>query len=124
MSLDNLDQVDKAKGKGVVMGHEESVRHVEGEEEAGDLLEELNSTEAGTLILEPQEDFNSAITGYHPPSNRLIYDGHALIEIYGKRDGMEYHDAIEFMDYNICFGPGTPIVYYEWDELDDMLESE
>ena len=103
---------------------EHGIKNLDGEEEVANLLEELHADEAETIILEPQDDFNTAIAGYHAPSNRLIYDGHALVEIYGTRDGMEYHDAIEFIDYNICFGPGTPIVYFEWDEINEMLENE
>ena len=93
------------------------VKNVEGAEEIGDLLEELHSSEAGTIILEPQDDFNQAIKGYHASSNRLVYDGHALVEIY-ERAGMVYHEALEFIDYNISFGPGTPVVYFDWDDLD------
>ncbi len=90
-------------------------------EDVVDFLETLHEDEAGTIILEPQDEWNYAIKGYHKPSNRLIYDGEKVLDIY-MNDGMSRDDAMDFVSYNISFGEATPVIHYEWNDLEDVLE--
>jgi len=53
---------------------------------------------------------------------RLIYDGEAMLAVMMHRDGMEYEEAVEYMEYNIegaYVGEATPIVIWPWDPEDD-----
>lgn len=48
-----------------------------------------------------------------PTGHRVaIYDNDRVIELLMTRDGMDYEEAAEFLDFNIAgayMGPGTPI---------------
>jgi hypothetical protein len=49
-----------------------------------------------------------------------IYDYDKCIDILMKRDGMEYEDAVEFMEYNVVgayVGPTTPV--FKIEELEE-----
>ena len=91
------------------------------DEEVEDFLRTLHDDTSGTYVLEPQDRWNYAIKAYHKPSNRLVYDGDKVIEIY-QEDGMTANEAVEFADYNICFGPLTPLIHYDWHELEDLFD--
>ena len=83
------------------------------------LVRYLNHKKTGTIILEPQVNFNKAIIGYHPSSNRLIYSMERLIEVY-REDMIDVEDdtIIEYIYYNICFGYLTPIIFDDRWEVD------
>ena len=45
-------------------------------------------------------DYDSAIIGYDENSRRIIYDYEKMVEHLMDADGIEYEEAIEFIDYN------------------------
>ena len=52
--------------------------------------------------------------------DRLIYDGEALVNAM-MNDGMEYEDAVEYIDFNIegaYVGPDTPMIMWPHEEGD------
>jgi hypothetical protein len=101
--------------------HIEGYIPLESIEDTQDLLETLDEAIAGTIIIEPQTDWNDAIKGYHKPSNRLVYDGEKVIEIY-QADGMTMDEAMDFASYNISFGELTPLIHYDWHDLEDLFD--
>ena len=90
-------------------------------EDVEDFLETLHEDEAGTIILEPQNEWNVNIMGYHKPTNRLVYDGDKVLEMF-QDQGMNRDDALDYIGYNISFGDLTPVIHYEWNDLEDALE--
>ena len=45
-------------------------------------------------------DYDSAIIGYDANDNRIIYDFEKMVEHLMSADGMEYDEAVEFIEYN------------------------
>ena len=59
-------------------------------------------------------DYDSAIIGVSD-DNRVVYDYDKMVECLVKEDGMEYDEAMEFIDYNTIracpyMGDKAPIV--------------
>jgi hypothetical protein len=57
--------------------------------------------------------------------NTLVYSGNKIHDILQKRDGMEWDEALDFIDFNIegmYIGKDTPLVMwdlpYDWEEMD------
>ncbi len=57
--------------------------------------------------------------------NTLVYSGNKIHDILQKRDGMEWDEALDFIDFNIegmYIGKDTPLVMwdlpYDWEERD------
>lgn len=55
--------------------------------------------------------------------NTLVYSGNKIHDILQKRDGMEWDEALDFIDFNIegmYIGKDTPLVMwdlpYDWEE--------
>ena len=94
---------------------------LESPEDVQDLLHTLHEERTGTIILEPQSEWNDNIKGYHKPSNRLVYDGDKVVEMYVE-DGMSVDDAMDWISYNISFGDLTPVIHFEWNDLEELLE--
>lgn len=77
-----------------------------------DLLNELGLEES---IVFENPDYDSAIIGYDANDNRIIYDFDKMVEYLMDVDGMEYEEAVEFIEYNTLraipyAGPNAPIV--------------
>ena len=77
-----------------------------------DLLNELGLEES---IVFENPDYDSAIIGYDANDSRIIYDYEKMVEHLMEADGMEYDEAVEFIDYNTIraipyAGPNAPIV--------------
>ena len=62
-----------------------------------DLLNELGLEES---IVFENPDYDSAIIGYDANDNRIIYDFEKMAEHLMEVDGMEYDEAVEFIEYN------------------------
>jgi len=58
------------------------------------------------LLLEPTEYYNSAIIGYDPIDDRLIYNEDKIIDILITMEKMSVADAVEWYDYNIAGSRG------------------
>ena len=65
-----------------------------------DLLNELGLEES---IVFENPDYDSAIIGYDANDSRIIYDFEKMAEHLMKVDGMEYDEAVEFIEYNTIF---------------------
>ena len=53
---------------------------------------------------------------------RLVYSGEKIAEIFVKRDGMTYEEAMEFISFNTegaYVGPNTPIVFWPYERDED-----
>lgn len=79
-----------------------------------DLLNEMGMTDS---IVFENPNYDSAIVGYDMASNRIIYDFELMVEHLMNADGMEYDEAVEFIEYNTIraipyAGEGAPIVLY------------
>lgn len=60
------------------------------------------------------DGFEEALIGMGRQFNQdlAVYDFDKCVEILMKRDGMDYHDACEYMEYNVTgawVGAGTPV---------------
>jgi len=60
------------------------------------------------------DGFEEALIGMGRQFNQdvAVYDYDRCIHILMKRDRMDYHDACEYMEYNVCgawVGAGTPV---------------
>lgn len=62
-----------------------------------DLLNELGLEDS---IVFENPDYDSAIIGYDANDNRIIYDFEKMAEHLMEVDGMEYDEAVEFIEYN------------------------
>ena len=62
-----------------------------------DLINELGLEDS---IVFENPDYDSAIIGYDAVSNRIIYDFDLMVEHLMNTDGMEYDEAVEFIEYN------------------------
>jgi hypothetical protein len=77
----------------------------------------------GTLFA---DGFDAAVIGvdFNHSVPRVVYSIPAMAEILMKRDGMDYFEAVEFIQYNVIsahLGDGTPI-YIEPMSHSDALE--
>lgn len=60
-------------------------------------------------------DYDSAIVGWDVNSERIVYDYNMMIEHLMEKDGMDYEEAQEFIDYNTVracpyMGDKAPII--------------
>jgi hypothetical protein len=58
------------------------------------------------------DGFDDAIIGFEFNTMRLVYDKNKMIHILIENDGMDYEDAVEYLEFNTwCayFGEKTPI---------------
>jgi len=54
--------------------------------------------------------------------DRVVYSGQKIVEILMERDGMEYDEALEYIEFNIegaYVGDQTPVVV--WEDLDKEI---
>lgn len=86
-----------------------------------DLLNELGLEES---VVFENPDYDSAIIGYDANDWRVIYDFEKMAEHLMDVDGMEYDEAIEFIEYNTLraipyAGNNAPIVLQRIDDYMD-----
>jgi hypothetical protein len=79
-----------------------------------DLLNELGLEES---IVFENPDYDSAIIGYDADNYRVVYDYEKMIEHLMDIDGMEYDEAVEFIEYNTIrslpyAGSNAPIILH------------
>ena len=97
--------------------------------EKRDLLIELGLEDS---IVFENPDFDSAIIGYDAVNHRVIYDFEKMIEHLISKDGMEYEEALEFVEYNTLrtipyMGENAPIVlhliedYFAYYNMEDTV---
>ncbi len=58
------------------------------------------------------DGFDDAVIGFEFNTMRLVYDKNKMIHILIENDGMDYEDAVEYLEFNTwCayFGEKTPI---------------
>jgi hypothetical protein len=77
-----------------------------------ELLTEMGLDES---IVFENPNYDDAIIGYDEVSLRIVYDYDKMVECLVKEDGMEYDEAMEFIDYNTIracpyMGDKAPIV--------------
>ena len=77
-----------------------------------ELLTEMGLDES---IVFETPNYDDAIIGYDEVSLRIVYDYDKMVECLVKEDGMEYDEAMEFIDYNTIracpyMGDKAPIV--------------
>ena len=82
------------------------------EVEVSNLLEALSAAETGTVILEPQSQFNGGIVGFDGES--LIYEYDATIRSLAEE--YDYEGALEWFSYNtmrsLPYINNAPIIWY------------
>jgi hypothetical protein len=83
-----------------------------------DLLNEMGFE--NSIVFE-NPDYDSAIIGYDADNYRVVYDYEKMIEHLMDIDGMEYDEAVEFIEYNTIrslpyAGSNSPIVLHKFDE--------
>ena len=86
-----------------------------------DLLNELGLEES---IVFENPDYDSAIIGYDANESRIIYDFEKMTEHLMEADGMEYDEAVEFIEYNTIrsipyAGGNAPIVLHSIEDYMD-----
>lgn len=73
--------------------------------------------EESTVFENP--DFDEAIIGVDTDGH-VVYDFEKMVESLMKEDGIEYGDAVEFIEYNtiraLPYIPNPPIIMYPIDE--------
>ena len=67
------------------------------------------------------DGFADALIGYGQQFSKIlaVYDYDKCVEILMSRDGMEYDDAVEFMEYNVVgayVGENTPVFVQKVEE--------
>lgn len=77
-----------------------------------ELLIELGLDES---IVFENPNYDSAIIGYDEITQRVVYDYDKMVDYLITEDGMEYDEAVEFIDYNTIrscpyMGDKAPIV--------------
>jgi hypothetical protein len=77
-----------------------------------DFLVEIGLEES---IVFENPNYDDAIIGYDEITQRVVYDYEKMIECLINEDGMEYDEAIDFIDYNTIracpyMGDKAPIV--------------
>lgn len=80
--------------------------------------EQITNLPVGTIVLEPQSQFNSAIVGFDDQSGRLIYEYEKIITaLQGDRTLTEelYWEIVSHIDCNILgmIEPGWPLIKEE-----------
>lgn len=83
-----------------------------------DFMTEMGMNES---IVFENPDYDSAIIGYDAVEHRIVYDFNKMVEHLMDVDGMEYDEAVEFIEYNTIrdtpyAGPNAPIIIYNMDE--------
>jgi hypothetical protein len=83
-----------------------------------DFMTEMGMDES---IVFENPDYDSAIIGYDAVEHRIVYDFNKMVEHLMDVDGMEYDEAVEFIEYNTIratpyAGPNAPIIIYNMDE--------
>lgn len=77
------------------------------------LAEEFDMEIVESLSLFDAPAYAEAIIGM-THDNRVIYDYEKIVEHLMKHDGMEYDEAMEFVDYNVIrtlpYMPNAPII--------------
>lgn len=68
--------------------------------EYNNIKELLESVEEGTIILEPQNTFNSAIIGVTHDNKHLVYDYYKIVEGFMTSDNMSEEEALDYIEYN------------------------
>lgn len=71
------------------------------------------------------DGLDEAVIGVHEKSLRLIYSCSKCEDILIERDGMEFEEAREFLDFNTYqayMGPKTPIWFYDDGDEEGMDE--
>jgi NAD+ synthase len=86
-----------------------------------DLLNELGLEES---IVFENPDYDSAIIGYDANESRIIYDFEKMAEHLMDVDGMDYEEAVEFIEYNTIraipyAGSNAPIVLHSIEDYMD-----
>lgn len=79
-----------------------------------ELLVEMGIEES---VVFENPNYDDAIVGYDAISQRVIYDYEKMIECLMNEDGMEYEEAMEFIDYNTIracpyMGDKAPIILH------------
>lgn len=77
-----------------------------------DLLCELGLEDS---VVFESPDYEDAIIGWDENTGRIIYDYEKMVECLMNEDGMEYDEAVEFIDYNTVracpyMGDKAPII--------------
>lgn len=90
-----------------------------------ELLVELGLEES---IVFENPDYDSAIIGYDENSGRIIYDYELMVEYLIEQDGIDYEDAVDFIEYNTVracpyMGEGAPIIMRGIADYMDYAES-
>lgn len=87
-----------------------------------DLLVELGYEDS---IVFDGPDYDSAIMGTDE-NGRVIYDYDKMVEDLMEKDGMDYEEAVEFIEYNtirsLPYQPNGPIVLHRLDDYDEVCE--
>jgi hypothetical protein len=91
-----------------------------------DLLVELGLEDS---IVFENSDYDSAIIGYDDNSGRIIYDYEKMIEHLMDADGIEYEEAMEFIDYNTVracpyMGDKAPIILHSIEDYLDYADND
>ena len=94
--------------------------------ERRDLLIELGLEDS---IVFENPDFDSAIIGYDAVNHRVIYDFEKMVEHLINKDGMEYEEALEFVEYNTLraipyMDENAPIVLHSFEDYLDYYNME
>lgn len=81
-----------------------------------DLLVELGYEDS---VVFEDPDYDDAIVGYDS-NGRIIYNFDKMVECLMKDDGMEYEEAVEFIEYNtirsLPYVQNGPIIMYDLEE--------
>ena len=79
-----------------------------------DLLNEMGFEDA---VVFENPSYDSAIIGYDMVENRIVYDFNLMVQHRMDTDGMEYDEAVEFIENNTIIatsyaGAMAPIIVY------------
>lgn len=79
-----------------------------------DLINEMGFEDA---VVFENPNYDSAIIGYDMVENRVVYDFNLMVQHLMDTDGMEYDEAVEFIEYNTIratpyAGAMAPIIVY------------
>lgn len=57
----------------------------------------------GCIMFEPRKDMDVAVRGFMIADEgmRVVYSLEALVRVFVDRDGMEVHDAVDWVAYNL-----------------------
>ena len=87
----------------------------------------LNEMGYEDLVVFEHPSYDSAIIGVNSDYTRAVYSFEKMVECLMKEDGMEYEEAVEFIEYNtlraLPYFPNGPIVVYGIEDyLDEVPE--